>query len=346
MNREPVRDLEAARPEWTALAERSGNVFSTWEWASCWLRQMGAGEELRAQVCRRPDGQAAAILPLCRSRKGPLSVLRLVGHGESDELGPVCAPGDRPLADAQLAALVAEDGSCDAFVGHDMAERPSGAAVLWRMASPAVRLEGSGWDEFLAGRSRNFRQQVRARERALARAGRLEFRLADDPARLDADMSMLIGLHRRRWGARSRSFTGPREALHREFAALALERGWLRLRLLELDGRPLAALYAFRYGGDEWYYQLGRDPAGDRFAAGFVLIAHAIRRALEDGLHEFRLLRGDEAYKARFATHDPGVVTVGMARTTAGRALLQGERVWRALPSGARRRLRRLGGQR
>jgi CelD/BcsL family acetyltransferase involved in cellulose biosynthesis len=346
MDCQPVSDLDAARPEWTALAERSGNVFSTWEWASCWMRRMGAGEELRAQVCRRPDGQAAAILPLCRSRRGPLHVMRLVGHGESDELGPVCAPADRAAADAQLTSVLAGDASCDVFVGHDMAQRPPGAAVLGRMASPAVRLEGGGWDEFLAGRSRNFRQQVRARERALARAGRLEFRLADDPVRLDADMSTLIGLHRRRWGARSRSFAGPREALHREFAALALERGWLRLRLLELDGRPLAALYAFRYGGDEWYYQLGRDSAFDRFAVGFVLIAHAIRRALEDGLGQFRLLRGDEGYKARFATHDSGVVTVGMARTTAGRALLQGERMWRALPSGARRRLRRLGGQR
>jgi CelD/BcsL family acetyltransferase involved in cellulose biosynthesis len=241
---------------------------------------------------------------------------------------------------------VAEDGSCDAFVGHDMAARPAGAALLWRKPSPSVRLEGGSWDDFLAGRSRNFRQQVRARERALARAGRLEFRLADDPARLDTDMSTLIGLHRGRWGARSRSFAGPREALHREFAAVALERGWLRLRLLELDGRPLAALYAFRFGGHEWYYQLGRDQAFDRLAVGFVLIARAIRHALEDGLREFRLLRGGEAYKARFATHDPGVVTVGLAGSSAGRAFLQGERLWHALPSGARRRLRRLGGRR
>jgi CelD/BcsL family acetyltransferase involved in cellulose biosynthesis len=340
MNCQPVRDLEAARPEWTALAERSGNVFSTWEWASCWLRQKGAGEELRAQLCRRPDGQAAAILPLCRSRKGPLRVLRLVGHGESDELGPICAPADRPAANAQLAELLAGDG-CDAFVGHDMAERPPGASVLWRMASPSVRLEGGSWDEFLARRSRNFRQQVGKRERRLARAGRLEFRVADDPARLDADIGTLFALHRRHWGDRSRSFAGGREALHREFAALALERGWLRLRRLELDGRAIAALYSFRFGGNEWCYQVGRDPAFDRFAAGFVLMSYSIRRALEDGQREFRLLRGGEAYKYRFATHDDGVVTAGIARTAAGRALLQGERTWRALPRSVRRRLRR-----
>ena len=35
------RDLDAIRDEWTALAERCGNPFATWEWAATWWDHFG-----------------------------------------------------------------------------------------------------------------------------------------------------------------------------------------------------------------------------------------------------------------------------------------------------------------
>jgi hypothetical protein len=43
-----------------------------------------------------------------------------------------------------------------------------------------------------------------------------------------------------------------------------------------------------------------------------VLLAHAIREAAQDSMAEYRLLRGDERYKYRFATADPGLETLGV----------------------------------
>jgi hypothetical protein len=102
-----------------------------------------------------------------------------------------------------------------------------------------------------ASRSPNLRQQVRRRERRLARAHDLHYRLADDPTPLQRDLDTLFALHTARWGPRS-TF-GAREAFHREFATHALAQGWLRLWFLELDGRPRAAWYGFRFGGAESY---------------------------------------------------------------------------------------------
>ena len=45
-----------------------------------------------------------------------------------------------------------------------------------------------------------------------------------------------------------------------------------------------------------------------------MLLAHAIRQAAADGVGEYRLLRGGEGYKHRFATADAGIETVGVAR--------------------------------
>jgi CelD/BcsL family acetyltransferase involved in cellulose biosynthesis len=159
-----------------------------------------------------------------------------------------------------------------------------GGNVVHREASPTLSLDG--WEPYLAGRSANFRQQVRGRERRLARAHALAFRLADDPARLGDDLELLFRLHEARWGARS-PFLRCRE-FHARFARVALERGWLRLWFLELGGCPAAAWYGFRFGRVESYYQAGRDLARGDASVGFVLLARTIREAASDGMREYR----------------------------------------------------------
>jgi CelD/BcsL family acetyltransferase involved in cellulose biosynthesis len=305
---EPLAGWSDAHDEWTALAVRAGSPFAFPEWSAAWFSHLGEGSPLPL-ACRREDGSIGAILPLCRSGPG----LRLAGHGESDELGPVCAPEDRPAAWAALRGWLAEADwrtlVLDDIPAAELDVLGPGARLVRRIASPSVDLAG-GFDAWLAGRSRGFRDQLRRRERRLERDHSVVHRICDDPERLGRDLDTLFALHQARWGAVSGPFDEPRRRLHREFAAFALRRGLLRLRLLELDGRPAAALYNFSAGGCEWYYQAGRDPAFDRYAVGFLLQAHAIRAAAEEGASEYRLLRGAEPYKDRFATHSRDVVTL------------------------------------
>jgi CelD/BcsL family acetyltransferase involved in cellulose biosynthesis len=192
------------------------------------------------------------------------------------------------------------------------------ATVVRREESPRVALDASSWEDFLAARSSNFRQQVRRRERNLLRRG-LVYRLADATS-LDADLESLYRLHEVRWEAAGATSFIRHRTFHEEFAGLALERGWLRLWLAEIDDRPVAAWYGFRFADAYWYYQAGRDPAWDREAAGFVLLAHTIRQAVEEGMSEYKLLLGGEPYKARFASDDPGLETAVVGNRVLGRA--------------------------
>jgi CelD/BcsL family acetyltransferase involved in cellulose biosynthesis len=155
----------------------------------------------------------------------------------------------------------------------------------------------------------------------------LRFRVTDD-------LIAFRALHEARWGPDSRAFAG-RWQFHERFAADARERGWLRVHLLELDDRPVAALYNLRFGGVECVYQAGRDPA--LAGTGLVLHAHAIRAAQAQGLREYRFLRGGEAYKLRFADADRGVRTVACARGVRGRALAHALAGAGALPRPLRR---------
>ena len=337
MRLEVLGSPDAVSEEWDRLAELAGNPFATREWVSTWWRHFGAGREPLLVACHDESGRIVALLPLYRVQRGSLSVIRFMGRGASDVLGPIGSPDDGRVASAVPSLLDAERP--DVFVADDVpaAKQPEGV-VLRRTASPVVRTGGRTWEAFLAERSRNFRSQVGARERRLAREHELRFRTAEDADRLDAEFGLFLGLHQRRWASRSASFQGKMERFHRDFAHQALDRGWLRLRFLELDGRPAAALYNLRFGGSEWNYQAGRDPAFERGAVGFVLHARALREVFDDGLDAYRLLRGGETYKARFANADEPVVTVAQAGSLRGRAAVAVARAAFAAGRGPRRR--------
>ena len=332
--------------DWRRLAEVARTPFATWEWAAAWWRHMGTGREPLVEAVRGDGGEVTAILPLCIAREGGARVARFVGHGPADELGPVCAPSDMEGAAESLRRLLRrESARWDVFTGDNMPAAGAWgdrleARVRQRESSPVIELGGRGFEAFLAARSRNFRDQVRRRERKLGREHELRFRLSGTHEELRKDLDTLVELHDARWQGASDAFAGPRREFHHDFAARALDRGWLRLWTAELDGRPAAAWYGLRYAGDEWFYQSGRDPALERTGVGFVLLAHTVREAADDGVGHYRLLRGDEPYKWRWATGDDPVETVEIARGLRGR-VLAGGRTARAAAGRMRQRLRR-----
>jgi CelD/BcsL family acetyltransferase involved in cellulose biosynthesis len=316
--------LPAVHDDWSALAERAGNVFATPEWLLLWWQHFGGGRELLLTV------EADAVLPFYVWRERPLRVVRVLGHGPGDELGPFGAGARRALRrwiETERFDVVV----CQQLPGPE-SWLPSlpGGRVVSREGSPVLAFEGRSWDELLKGKSRNFREQVGRRTRALERDHAVRYRLVDGQDGLDEALDTFFRLHTLRHPKGS-AITRT-EAFQREFAAVAAERGWLRLWLLELDGRPAAAWLGFRYAGAECYYQAGRDPAYDKHSVAFVLLAHSIRAALEDGATEYRFLRGDEPYKYRFANVDPGLETIVVARGARGKAALATLRLARRLP--------------
>ena len=93
---ERLTSLEPLRAEWDEVAERSRNIFGTWEWAQTWWSHFGEGRPLHLVACRRTDGTLAAHLPLHLATSSPIRLLRFVGYGPADQLGPICGPGERP----------------------------------------------------------------------------------------------------------------------------------------------------------------------------------------------------------------------------------------------------------
>lgn len=335
-------DLEHTRSAWDDLALRSENIFLTWEWASAWWTHFGGKRPLRLLGARRPGGPLIAILPLYEASRRPLRVARLLGHGVADQLGPVSDPADR----GEVAGLVERVAGAEAspwdLVLVERLPATEGwadhatASIVRRESSPVLSIEDS-WEDFLASRSSNFRSQVRRRERKLQREWGVRFRLCDGAENLERDLEALFVLHAARWGKASGAFSPRHRAFQRDFAARALERGWLRLWMAEVGGQPIAAWYGFRFSNVEWYYQAGWDPAWARSSIGFVLLAHTMREAFNDGMREYRLLLGDEPYKSRFTEEDAGVESILLAGTRLGRAAASAGSFVAGLPLGGNR---------
>jgi CelD/BcsL family acetyltransferase involved in cellulose biosynthesis len=323
---ERFEDAVTADAEWADLARASGNPFATPEWCGLWLEHAAAGARPRFFRARRPDGGAFAVLPLVVTHGRYVRKLRLAGFGAANELGPVAAPGDREqAAEALRRGLDLTRGEWDLFVGESLPGEGwparTGAALVGRLGSPVAVGPWNDWDDYLATRSANLRQELRRKERRLLERG-ARFGTVGEAAELEPALDTLFALHRARWGDGASPWFAGIEGFHRAFARVAFDRGWLRLRSLELDGRTAVAYLGFRFGDAEWFYQLGRDPDAES-SLGLVLVAHALRSAIEEGAHEFRLGPGAQAYKLRFATGDRGLETVGLARSLRGRLALR-----------------------
>jgi CelD/BcsL family acetyltransferase involved in cellulose biosynthesis len=340
-------EMTSLRAEWTALGEAVGNPFATWEWLNLWWRHFGRSDRaLRLVSAHHADRGLVGVVALYRLPAPGLRVLRYVGHGPSDELGPVVPQGSLLSGPELLRRALDLCGGWDVLFGEDM------AAGAWtehldgqlhrHVSSPVLDLDGASWPDLLSGKSSHFRQWVRRAERNLARVHRVNYRLVTQAATLDSDFATLRRLHTARWGGATPFADSRMQAFQLDFARVALARGWLRLWFLELDGGPVAAWYGLRFAGQEWSYQMGRDPRYDKLNVGFVLNNHSLREAVGDGVRGYQFLRGSDSYKLRWATRDPGLDTVLAARGPVGRAAVMAAGRARVLAPQARRIVRRV----
>jgi CelD/BcsL family acetyltransferase involved in cellulose biosynthesis len=92
-------------------------------------------------------------------------------------------------------------------------------------------------------------------------------------------------------------------AFHNEITRRGIERGWMRLYVLRLNGAIAAVMYGFAYNRRFYFYQHGFDAQYSQHSAGLALMALTIRAAIDEGLQEFDFLWGEEAYKSLWS-HD------------------------------------------
>lgn len=333
--------FEALRVEWSELLQASDSncLFLTWEWLFTWWKHLAEDRQL-AILAVRHGGRLVALAPLVRRpasllRRRPLATLEFLGNGfvGSDYLDFIVRRGCEREACQELVTALAERrqvldcaqlrrGACAAAqVAADLGGRGWNVAETVTNICPFISLAGVSWEEYLATLGAEHRYNFNRKWRRLNRDYRVEFEQAATEEQCREWMELTIELHNMRWRDRGGSdafHTAGLAEFHREFSRLALKRGWLRLYVLKLNGRPAACLYGFFYGKTFYFYQSGLDPAYLKQSAGLVSMGLGIQSAIAEGAEEYDLLHGNEEYKshwsrerrelARLELYPPGVL--------------------------------------
>lgn len=320
-------DLVVARSQWDDLLRHSitpeARLFLSPEWVLTWWRHFGRGQPLFLVVTEKTQWLAMAALFIAPSSLFPIArLVRFIGHGNADYGDFLVRQGWEGTAVAIWQWLFAHRSLWDVIALHELPENsvalkallsiplPSGIQVQIEEGEPCHRIplvtderaRGQSWRQRA---TKALQQQLRRRERQIARTFQARFGCVTDERELPTVLAHLFALHRLRWGQFGQPgvfLSGRVRRFHTEFARLALRQGWLRLHWLTLDGTPAAIYYAFccdRYAG---FYACGFHPAFGRYSVGKVLLAKVIDEAEREGAAVFDFMRGDESYKAEFGT--------------------------------------------
>lgn len=309
--------LQALRSDWDDLYGRCRAVspFQSPAWLLPWGRHF-APDRLRAIAIREP-GRLIALVPfhVWQGR------LLLAGTGPTDYCDGLFADagmqsdGSGELADEALAALAtcADDLGCERV---DLQQLLPGSPLLrarvpqgWRTslgAGDVCPVATLARGDALRGISPSWRKNIARAKRKLREVCHARIQLSSSSL-VEGAAEALASLHAARWQTRGQAGVLSDDLMN-GFLRSALPElsaaGLLRLHVLELEDRVLAALLGLRGHRCTCFYISGFDPEWSRYSPGSVLITEALCQAEAEGLQEFHFLRGREPYKYRFGAQD------------------------------------------
>jgi CelD/BcsL family acetyltransferase involved in cellulose biosynthesis len=308
--------LDELASAWDDLADRCPwtTPFQRPAWVIPWLAHLARGE-LRAVVVAAAGRLAALGVFVVDD-----GVLRIAGHGTSDYLDVLVDPA---LASPAAAVCELLDGALP-WSRADLDQLRPGSPLLEPACAgagdardepgepcPRVRLSGDLDASLPPSQLARLR---RDRRRALSR-GPFVFRAADGPAGFET----LLALHEARWAARGGRgvLADPAVvAFHREAVPRLDDAGRLRMRVIELGGKPAACLYGLGERDEVACYLQGIDPAAGALSPGVLLVGAVLEEAAAEGKRAVDFLRGREPYKFEWGALE--APTVRRAITRAG----------------------------
>lgn len=319
-----VAALEARRTEWDALADACGLPGMTSAWVLAWFRHVAPADVAPRIVLVRDGDTFIGVAPFYTTLGGRgRRDYRLVSVEFSNRLAPLALPGREQDVAAAIARTLAsatprpdlialESGPPNAPWLSALRENWPGRGrpltfTYNTKSCPSVSLTTASFEEWFAGKSSNFRGQMRrARRQFDAAGGTVRMTV---PATLQADVDTFVRLHTSRWEGRGQSnLVGLGKALPTLLSdvgtALLQEDGRFRLQILEIEDRPISAQLFFALGGKVVYFNGGWDEQFAHLKPAMLAILVAIEEAFVHGDECLDLGSGAVQYKLRFADGD------------------------------------------
>ncbi len=341
-------ELQKIRAGWEDLLARYplATTFSTPEWLMAWWRSFGKDQELLVAGFFA-ESRLVALSPfsltLVRAAKTiPLRQLRLMGDGskDSDNLDLPVRPGfEDKFAASLLDFLESERNSWDfgelntlppqspgVHALRQLFERKKWLAIEKQSPASAIALPAT-WEEYLAGLSAKERGKITYYSKRLEKKYQSRFYRCGSESELPLCLDALFDLHQKRWQSTGQpgSFdSAARRQFYFDLGRLLLAQGLLEFWLLELNGKPAAAQFGFRFRNTVSQLQEGFDREYSTDSVGYVLRARVIQELITQGVRTYDFLGGEPGYKAKWGAQAGHYLDLSFARpSSVGAAYLQ-----------------------
>jgi CelD/BcsL family acetyltransferase involved in cellulose biosynthesis len=337
---EVFSDLTGARPPWAELeALALASPYQSYGFLDAWLGTTGRARAVEPMiiVARDETGRANAVLPLGRSRLGPLWAAEFLGGADANFKMALFRPGlaasGPAIVDLLRRAARMTAPRVDVFWLADQPHSWRGAVnpmtALPRRPSPSfghkTMLDGD-FDDWLEDHySRDARRKLRKKAERLDAIARLTPIVARD----EASAREILAAFRSQKAARMRAlglanpYESPHTARFFEVAAtrnLALGAPTIELHALKSGEQIVATLgglaQADRFCG--MFLSYDSDPEISRCSPGQLLVLETIRELTARGFAAFDLGVGEARYKDENCEAEEPLFDAAVAVTAAG----------------------------
>jgi CelD/BcsL family acetyltransferase involved in cellulose biosynthesis len=319
---EILTTLEAVEPwreSWDELAVRTSRPFCSPEWMLPWWRHVApADARLRVLLVREADRLVGVAPFFVDHVYGSLVRYRVLGAGASMRGEPLANPGEEARAGTAFArALGAALPQPDQILFEGIpssspwprllaaalpADRGPWVHVDVARPAPTLRLSGRTYETWMAGRSRNFRGQMRRARRQLEAGGAVLRVMDAEGEHRRRDIRAFAELHHARWDWRGGSAVVDAR-VERMLDEVASNLGPLRFRLwmIEVEGQAISAHVFVCAGGEVAYWLGGFDQGWARQHPAMGALLRSVEHAFACGDTRVDFGGGDQPYKYRFA---------------------------------------------
>lgn len=314
---ESADDFERLRGPYAAMMAEAGacSPFTTHRWLLAWWRAFAGDQRVRtfAVWC---DRTLVAAFPMmfARGRLGRIPVGRayLLGDGWGLIDPPTSLPASSwagPFAQwllddpgARWMTLRFGPSLASPVGGEPFAEQLRRRGMPLRIVerqNPFLRLSAS-WQEFLGGRSRNFRRTVKRKERQLSEPPGFRMRHTTAPD-LEEVARTVFGVSAVSWQGSRGVAVASTEAGRRFYELLTRGRDdfVLHLTTIDTDERCVGYLVGLERAGAYHAFDTGYDPRYSDLSPGLLLHLAALRESCGREFREFNFGL-DHPYKERF----------------------------------------------
>jgi CelD/BcsL family acetyltransferase involved in cellulose biosynthesis len=310
-----IEEIEAERPVWDKWVENRyyGNPFLSLDWHLVWLKHF-ANAPVQIHYIKISDQQGpVAFFPMILKRESfhgvSVRVLRYAGNMYSLVNCPILGVEDRDSVFAYFARHAVTTIPWHLLRGGNLPPEHAGPNELHRAlqdagyssylnedrANRVYHNEEIVAEEYFNQLGGSLRRDIRRATNRLAEAGDYEFRIVKSDLK-PKDIDDYWSVYGSSWKQKE-SYP----SFHPEVMEVMARHGFLRLGIMYLDQKPIAALLWFLNNGRGYAVKTAYNEEYKWFNPGKLLLWMMIERLIEDdGMKFFDLMKGDQEYKKRW----------------------------------------------